>query len=268
MKDMMSFRRSAYPVLVLFAFVVSTLAFVLASGWLGLGQAKAEPEEPKKPAEPKYTEIKYSADQSSYRWQEDDRILVLTGSVKFVQGDTILLADKVDYQESTNTATASGNLKIYDDQNAITGDACTVSFKDKKGSLTGNVRMVAKPKPKPPQSTGDSKIASQWKDELTITCDAIEYYYKEKRAVVPGAVTIVQKTRTITADSAVYRGGDEVLELAGNVKGKDEKDRHTFSAPKVTISLKEGNEWIEAEKASGSFYVKEEEEETEDASKP
>ncbi len=228
-----------------------------------------------KPAEPKYTEIKYSADMSSYRWDGEDRILALKGNVKFVQGDTVLLADEVDYRESTRTANASGNLKIYDEQNTITGDTCTVNFKEKKGSLTGNVRMVAKPKQKPGNSkaeedSGDSKpesLRSEWKDEVVITCDKIDYFYKEKRAVVPSTVTVVQKTRTVTADSATYAGKEEIVQLVGNVKGRDEEEKHTFSSPKVTISLKEDDEWIEAEKATGSFYVKEEEE-SEPAEKP
>jgi lipopolysaccharide assembly outer membrane protein LptD (OstA) len=221
-----------------------------------------------KQAEPKYTEVKYWADSSSYRWDGEDRILALKGNVKFVQEDTVLIADKIDYRESTRTANASGNLKIYDEQNSITGDTCLVNFKEKRGTLTGNVRMVAKPKPKPEASGGSSKpksLKSEWKDEAVLTCDKIDYFYKEKRAVIASPVTIVQKDRTVTADSATYLGKDEIVQLVGNVKGKDEKERHSFSAPKVTVSLKADDEWIEAEKATGSFYVKEEEEEAKPA---
>lgn len=223
-----------------------------------------------KPAEPKYTEIKYSADMTSYRWDGEDRILVLKGNVKFVQGDTVLLADKVDYRESTDTAIAAGNLKIYDDRNTITGDTCTVNFEEKKGTFAGNVRMVAKPRKPKPEAPSDSKpksLKAEWKEEVVITCDKVEYYYKQKKAVIPSPMTMVQKSRTVTADSATYLGKEEIIQLAGNVKGRDEKDKHSFSAPKVTISLKENDEWIEAEKATGSFYVKEEEEESKLAEK-
>lgn len=220
----------------------------------------AQQAAPTKPAEPKYTEIKYAADKSSYRWEGEDRILVLAGHVKFVQGDTTITADKVDYRESTKIANAAGNLKIYDGQNTITGDSCTMSFKEKKGSVVGNVSMVAKPKPKqnPP---ADAK-KSEWKDEVAVTCAAIDYYYKDKKAVVPSALTIIQKGRTITADSATYLGKDEVLQLVGNVKGHDDKENHSFAAPRVTISLRDNNEWMQAEKASGTFYVKDEDEPT------
>ena len=217
------------------------------------------------PAEPKYTEIKYSADGSSYKWDGEDRILALKGNVKFVQGDTVILADKVDYRESTRTAVASGNLKVYDDQSTITAETCSVNFKEKKSVLAGGVHMIAKPKPKPGAETVTAdtskpkSLRDEWKDEVEITCDKIEYWYKDKRAVVSSPLKMVQKTRTMTADSAAYNGKDEIVQLVGNVKGTDEKDKHSFSAPKVTISLKKDDEWIEAEKATGTFYVKEDE---------
>ncbi len=221
----------------------------------------------KAPAEPKYTEIKYSADASSYRWEGDDRIIVLKGNVKFVQGDTVVTADRVDYRESTKTAQVSGNLKITDPQCDATGDACTVNFQEKKAVLTGHVRMTARPKQKPkqeqPAADKPKTLRSEWKDEVVITCDKIEYFYKEKRGESAGNLKIVQKDRVLTADSATYLGKEEILKLAGNIQAKDEKKKHSFSAPKVTVSLKENEEWIEAEKASGTFYVKDEDEETE-----
>lgn len=233
--------------------VIAAGALVLLSALLAAQQAAA-------PKEPKYTEVKYSADMSSYKWEGQDRILVLKGNVTFTHDDTVLTADKVDYRESTRTATATGNLTIKDDQNTITGNDCTVNFKEKKGTISGNVRMVAKPKPKP-ETTDSSKpksLKSELKDEAVITCEKVEYYYKEKRAVVSTPLTITQKNRVVTADSAVYLGKEDTVQLVGNVKGRDEKDKHSFEAPKVTMSLKADNEWIEAEKASGSFYVKEE----------
>ncbi|MHB0913556.1 MAG: LptA/OstA family protein [Armatimonadota bacterium] len=201
---------------------------------------------PVKP-EIKYTEVKYSADKSSYKWEGDDRVLALQGNVKFTQGDTTLAADKVDYRESTRTAVATGNLRIADDRSTITGDTCTVSFKEKKSTITGAVTLVIKPK---------AKDKSGLKDDATLTCQAIDYFYKEKRAVISSPLTLVQKDRTVNADSAVYQGEPELVELTGNVEGHDEK--HTFSAPKVTVSLKEDNEWVEAEKATGTFYIKDE----------
>ena len=236
---------------------------LFSAGWAGSVLALscslwAQQPVPNKPAEPKYTEIKYSADASSYRWEGDDRVLVLKGKVRFEQGDTILLADRVDYRESTRSATASGNLKVYDERNTITGDSCTIQFKEKKSTISGNVRMVVKPKPKS-GVRDDKKLITEWKDEATINCDKVEYYYKDKRASIPSPVKITQRTRTVTADTATYSGSDETVLLSGNVKARDDKEKHSFAAPKVKMSLKEDDQWIEAEKATGSFYVKDEE---------
>lgn len=240
-------------------------AAVLACAALLLGAVIVVAQQAaKEPAEPKYTEIKYSADASSYRWDGSDRIIVLKGNVKFVQGDTVVTADNVDYRESTKTAKATGNLKITDPQCVGTGDVCTVNFQQKSALLTGNVRMTAKPKPKAEKPADADKVkplSSEWKDEIVVTCDKIEYFYKEKRAEASGNLKFVQKERVLTADAATYLGKEEIVKLVGNVKGKDDKDKHSFSAPKVTASLKEGAEWVEAEKATGTFYVKDEEDE-------
>lgn len=216
----------------------------------------------KPPAEPKYTEIKYSADASSYRWEGDDRVISLKGNVRFIQGDTTVTADKADYQEKTKTAVISGSLKIADPQTTITGEQCTVNFEAKTAALIGKVRMVTKPKSKPdkPADDANKSLKSEWKDEAVVTCDKVEYFYKEKRAEASGNLKIVQKNRVITADAATYLVREETLKLAGNIQAVDDKEKHSFSAPKVTVSLKEGDEWIEAEGASGTFQVKDEDE--------
>jgi lipopolysaccharide assembly outer membrane protein LptD (OstA) len=248
----------------------STIVMIAVISVLVSAVLVAQQPDSAKPAEPKYTEVKYEADQSSYKWVGEDRVLALSGHVKFIHGDTIIYADKIDYRESTRIATATGNLKIYDDQNTVTGEKCVVNFKEKKGTLTGNIVLVAKPKPKTDTKTATAAadtskpktLKDEWKDEVTITCDKADFYYKEKRAVVPGPLKMVQKTRTITADSGTYLGKDEVVELVGNIKASDEKDRHSFTAPSVKVSLKKDDEWIQAEKATGSFYIKEDDDTT------
>lgn len=211
-------------------------------------------------SEPEYMEIKYSADVTSYRWESQDEILILKGNVKFAQGNMTLLADRVEYRKSNQTAIASGNLKITDDQTTITAESCIVNFKDKKGTLSGNVRMVSKPKPKDSENADNTSLKSQWKDEIIITCQKVDYDYKLKKAAIPGPLSINQKDRTLTADSGTYFVAEERALLVGNVVGKDEKEKHTFAGQKVAVSLKAGDEWIEVEKASGTFYVKEEQE--------
>lgn len=203
----------------------------------------------------KYSQVKYSADESSFKWDGDNKIFVLKGHVKFIHGDTTMIADRVEYDEGTRNATGTGNLKVFNPDSSVMGDKCVISFKEKKASISGSVVLVSKAKL-------DLKGKAPLRDEVTVTCGAIDYFYKEKRSVIPTPVVIVQKNRRITADSATYFGNDDKVVLTGNVRGQDEKDKHSFASPKVTISLKDTDQWMQAEKASGTFYVKDEDEES------
>lgn len=218
----------------------------------------AQKPEEKKQAEPKYTEIKYEADTYSYKWAGDNRILTLSGHVKFMHGDTVMEADKIDYMEETKTADASGNLRIHDERNVVTGDKCSIDFNKKKVVIEGGVNVLAKPKPKTEAKDEKKSIKSEIKDEINMACSKLEYFYKDKKGTAFGPLTITQKDRVITADKAEYT--DELLRIIGNVKANDNKDKHSLTASQMTISLKDDNEWVEAEKASGTFYIKEEEE--------
>jgi lipopolysaccharide assembly outer membrane protein LptD (OstA) len=213
-----------------------------------------------KSPEPKYTEVHYSADVTSYRWVDNNETLILRGNVTFTQGDMTLTADKVEYQKNSQTATASGNLKITDNRITITADSCSVNFKEKKGILAGNVCITSIPKQKSNTTSNKNTLKSNLEGKTVITCQSVEYYYKSKKAVIPTPLTIVQENKTVTADSGTYFVDEERALLIGNVKGIDEKRKHSFTGQKVTVSLKEGDEWIEIEKASGTFYIKEEQE--------
>lgn len=221
-----------------------------------------QPAPAPKPAEPTYRELKLeNADKQFVRLS--DKVTVLSGNVRMVTGDIHLNADKVEYQETTKSATATGNLRILDERNIITGDRCTMDFKAKKCNIAGSVKMVARPKE---QKTPDDKsLKSQLKEETTIVCAAIDYFYKDKKAVIASPITITQTHRKITADSATYLGKDELIELTGNVKAVDDETRNTMSTPSARISLKDTDQWIEMEKTTGVFYIKDDDAESKPA---
>jgi len=236
---------------------------VLTAGVLFLtGLTVAQEKNGAKPAEePTYKYVNVQADKTRYKWGNPE-IAILTGNVKITQGDTVLTADKIEYNnsEDVQTAVATGKLKIVDPETEITGDRGTAYFNEKRAVIQGNVTVVAKPKPEPDQK-GGSTLRSERREKVVITCDTIEYFYKKKEAVATGNLKIVQKDRTLTAAKAFYQVRPELLTLTGPVKGKDSKGQ-TFSAPgPVTACLKEGEEWLEMEHAVGTFRVKEEAEE-------
>ena len=131
----------------------------------------------------------------------------------------------------------------------------------------------AQPSAKPDQTKPNGKdeeqkdrpLESYWEEKTTITCDRLEYYYREKRAVAAGNVKAVQKRGTAEADSATFLVNDEVLTVAGNVRMTTDKGE-TFRCDKITISLKDN--WLEAEGQVASQFKVTEKEEAPPAPKP
>ena len=218
-------------------------------------------EEQKAPKEPSYKFVELlNADSSHFKLGEK-KVYVLKGNVKMRQGDTVITADNIEYNQDAQiqTAVASGNFKIVDPKNDITGEKGTAYFREKRAVIDGAVKIVAQPKSGEASASGS--IKAEMKDVTTITCDNLEYLYKSKVAKLNGHLKIVQKNRVVTSDSAVYQVKEELITLNGNVNGKDEKNQ-TFSAPgQVIVSLKDGDEWMEMKHATGTFRVEVDDEE-------
>ncbi|MDO8684373.1 MAG: LptA/OstA family protein [Armatimonadota bacterium] len=220
-------------------------------------------EQQKPTPEPNYKIVNVQADVWKQNWGSKS-LTLLTGNVVITQGDTVLKSDRVEFDEDANIATSPGRLTITDPNNEISGASGIAYLNDRRGEIKGSVKLVTKPKQKP----DPNRKSTEWKDTVTMTCDKIEYLYKLKKATAGGNLKMVQKDRTVTADQAIYLVKDEIVTLNGNVKGIDTKGQSVTAGGKVTASLKEGDEWIEIERASGIFKVKEEEEEQKPAEKP
>ena len=185
------------------------------------------------------------------------------GNVRFTHGDTVLTSDLIEYDQDDQIAVSPGKINITNPECDISGDKGAAYFKKKLGVIEGNVVMLLKPKKTGETATDKDSIASELKEPTTITCPKLEYLYKAKTATANGGVIFKQTKRSASAEKAVYDQNKELLTLIGNVKGKDEHGQ-TFSAPgKVVISLKKGDEWMEAQNVSASFKIDLEEEEKE-----
>lgn len=238
--------------------MLAALAAALVAAAVPAITISAQDPQPKEPSY-KYVEL-LNADSSRFKLGSE-KVYILKGNVKMRQGDTLLVADSVEYNEDekVQTAVATGNLRITDPQNDITGAKGTSYFREKRAVVDGNVKIVTKPKGGQAKTSKDG-IKSNWKEPATITCDKLEYLYKGKVAKLSGNLKITQKNRIVTADSALYQVKDELITLSGNVNGRDEKNQ-TFSSPSdVIVSLKEGDEWIEMKHAVGKFRVEIDEE--------
>lgn len=191
------------------------------------------------------------ADVLKSSWGSKTEVL-MKGNVKFTSSEITLTSDEVTYDKQAKSAVSPGKIAITGSDADITADKGTADFNKRLAVLTGGVNMVLKPKPEN-HSDPDSVRAKMTKP-TTITCSKLEYQYKAKLATAVGEVRFKQEKRSAEAQKAVYDSTTELLVLTGDVKGVDEHGQ-TFSAPLVRISLKEGDEWMEAENASASFKI-------------
>jgi len=206
------------------------------------------------PAQPK-DEVRIQYQMSRSPLGDNTGPMVLKGHVTFTHKDTVLLSELVTYDRKAKTAISPGKISITDPECDITGDMGTADFNKKLGIIEGNVTMLIKPKPEPEKTPPDKdSIKAKLTKPTTVTCPKIEYLYKDKIATLKGPISFKQEKRSGSAKMAVWDGKKELLTLTGDVKGMDE-DGQTFAAPVVRLSLKKGDEWMEAENGTASIKV-------------
>jgi len=231
------------------------------------GAKDAKDRKPVADEKKKSEEVIGRADYMKSAWGGKKTVL-MKGNVKFTHGDTVLTSDQVDYDQDAKVAVSPGKVVITNPECDITGDKGSAFFKKRLGIIEGSVVMQVKPKQTEQDAAADKEnVRAKLSKPTTVTCARLEYQYREKIATALGGVVLKQEKRTASADKLIYDEKNELLTLIGNVKGTDENNQ-TFAAPgKVTISVKKGDEWMEAEKASATFKVDVDEENTEE-SKP
>lgn len=194
------------------------------------------------------------------RLMDDKTIYTVTGSVVIRHGDTAINAQQVEYTESKDkkirTAVIDGGLKVTDPDGEITGLRASADLNQRKISIEGDIKMLVRPKPSANSAEG---ARSKLKEPAVITCDKLDYLYRDKIATAVGNLKIVQKNRLLQAGTAVYDAKSEVVTLTGGVTVTDEEGQKFTSSGIVKASLKDGDEWIEAENASATLKVDTEE---------
>lgn len=230
---------------IIFAVVVGFLALTLI---LTYSPAAEEAKPAKK--EP----VQIDGDHLRIQGKQGEQVATITGNVIIKYREMVLTADHAVYTEKTKIVVADGNLKIVDPDNEITGNTGTAYLNDRKSIIEGTVKLITKPKP----SEGDKKnesVRSKYSEPVTVTCDRLEYLYRDKIATAEGNLKITQKDRVLTSNKAVYDVNNELVTLTGNVNATDEKKQTFTSNGTVRVSLKEGAEWMEADNASAVIQV-------------
>lgn len=206
--------------------------------------------------------------------------ILKVSDLQVLDGDTEMNAKSAELDNEQQHVTATGNLLMKDPRAELTGDKLEAWLDEKRALLTGSVRLLVKPKengeqkpaeekktetrPQPPDEEEKFTLEDVKKYPIVVTCDRIEYLYRKKTANLTGSLKATQtlkngKIRTLTAEKAEYDQKKEVLTLTGNVTIEFEKGK--LLTPKVIVSVKEGDEWFEADPGSGVIVVDEEEEE-------
>jgi lipopolysaccharide export system protein LptA len=212
------------------------------------------------------------------RARSQDDVLKVS-ELQVLDGDTEMRAKSAELDNEQQHVIATGDLQLRDPRAELTGDKLEAWLDQKRAMLTGSVRLLVKPKlseeqkpagekktetgAQPPEEEEKFTLENIKKYPVMITCDQIEYFYRKKTATLNGNLKATQtlkngKIRTLTAEKADYDQKKEILTLTGNVVIEFEKGK--LLTPKVVVSVKEGDEWFEADPGSGIITVDEEEE--------
>ncbi|MDW8104440.1 MAG: LptA/OstA family protein [Armatimonadota bacterium] len=193
-------------------------------------------------------------------------------------GDTLMTADRAEQDIEAQVIRATGNLRVTDPRVDLTADRLIIELKEKRAVLEGNVQIFVKPK-EPQEASAQApeeetrSLKTEMREPVQITCDRAENLYQKKVITLTGNLKMVQvlkengKTRTLTAQKAVYNSRTEQVQLIGEVRGVDEKGQELI-APEILVSVKEGDEWLRINQPGRMVILVEEEEETEEPPAP
>jgi lipopolysaccharide assembly outer membrane protein LptD (OstA) len=187
--------------------------------------------------------------------KKGSRTYDVTGDVIVHYQDVVMTADKAIYTEKDKTVIATGNVKIVDPENEITGQKGIAYLNQRLCVIEGNVKLITKPKQQSKAKKEISQLDELKSEPVVMTCGKIEYLYRKKIVTADGDVKVVQKDKTFTTNKAVYDVNQELLTLPNGVDAIDEEGQTFTSKGLVKVFLKEGSEWIQAEKGSARIKV-------------
>lgn len=190
-------------------------------------------------------------------------------NLKFRDGDTTAFAPYAEVDNKRRYAIATGNLWLKDPRLDLQANKLEIWYAEnqKRALLTQNVRLLIKPREtaeQPPAEEEEDKLQEAKRYPVEAECGQIEYFYRKKIAIITGGIKAVQRLkdgreRKLSADRAEYDQKNEILTMIGNVFLEDPDG--VFKAPRLIVSVKEGEEWVKApEGVQGTVYYTEEEE--------
>jgi lipopolysaccharide export system protein LptA len=158
----------------------------------------------------------------------------LWGNVKIAKEEALLNADDIIYNSKSSVAVASGNVYFTKSGNELWSHSITLEYKNKRGTCSGNVKMLQTRAPK----KGGERIEEAFKDgPVTILADRLDFsWQKPSRVTGEGNVEFHQKDKHIYADSADYVSSPPTVILTNNVKFKKD-DGSSLLCHKFTLDI-------------------------------
>lgn len=205
-----------------------------------------KPPEPENSEDPDYYPY---GKLMTWRSTPQGELWTLKGDAQLSHKDVKFVSDTVLYNKDTQIASAPSKLRIEDPQNTLTSNSGVAYYKKelRYADLTGEVKIVARPKQDNPKATVNSP-RKDFKSPVTITCDKLRYWWKQKRGFTDTNVKITFKHReknwTITGGSLEYFGNDEHVIIRGSVIAVSDKGDRILGDLADAI-LKEGAESLD-----------------------
>lgn len=174
-------------------------------------------------------DVHITSDQLDY--VKESATFILKGNVVVRQDgeDMVMHSDSAVYKRDSNTATASGNLKVDTRDSTIVGLKLNADFDTKHVVITEKVFMRSHgEKDGLPANEKTKKDPAAAVDALShkpsnMWCDKIDFNYDIQEALVTGNIKIKQEKTDGTCNQVVFDEENNRAELKGNVNFVDDE---------------------------------------------
>lgn len=226
----------------------SAAALLLGIALFGNGGAISAPDQPAA-KQPKERKLVIHAPNGALDYDEATKTYTITdATIELPDSEAKLTASNIKFNNEERWAVATGNPRLQDPQCDITATTIRADLRAHRADITGNVQMVARPKPA--QSAQGQNLRAKVKEPVHVACDTLQYQYQEKKGTAFGNLKITQKDskgdRTATGSRLLYDGKLDTVALVENVQVTTTRGEG-FKCSRVTFNMKDGAEGFKIE---------------------
>jgi lipopolysaccharide export system protein LptA len=143
----------------------------------------------------------------------DADVTVFEGNVRITYGDVELMAERAEVKER-RIATLTGNVKLIQPDVVLIGEVFTAYINEKRVIAEGGVVLT---KEETRAGEGPGSLSERETDTVTVMCDKMELSTKTRGFKAEGNVQVARGSSFAEADQATYVESEKVVVLSGNV---------------------------------------------------